>query len=381
MSRGLGGLQPRVANPLPPEPGPTSRLSGLIGDHPSRYSPSPAIWNAAFRALGIDALYVPLDVAPNDLAGLVGALRREERVLGVNVTVPYKQAMVPLLDELDPGAKRLGTVNTVTRTPEGWLVGSNTDGRGAVESLIRAWGERREPFLPTLERKNVLLIGAGGSGRAVAFALAEALGPRGRLFIANRTPETALELGHAVAGVFGNTQGLDEADAELLAPGLDLVVNASTRGQGGPRAAGIGRLTYLEPYSALGSADPPTIPDDPTDDEAARLRSWFGAAIPDIQANHAASMRWVTRAAPGTAFFDLVYAPPETTMLRHARWSGHPTLNGQGMILFQAVAAFCDHIVRAELEAHGLVGEPTREAVLAAMAGAWREGSPYTNLV
>ena len=364
-----------MSNALPPEPSPDARLCGLVGDHPSRYSRSPAIWNAAFVALGIDALYVPLDVAPGDLEGLVAAVRREERALGVNVTVPHKQAIVPLLDELDAGAARLGAVNTVTRTPEGWLVGSNTDGRGAVDSLTRPWGDRRQPFLPSLERKSVLLIGAGGSGRAVAFALGEALGARGRLFVANRTPETALELGHEVGELFGNAQGLDEADAELLAPGLDLVVNASTRGQAGPRAAGNGRLTFLEPYSALGPADPPTIPADAAEDEAARLRSWFGAAIPGIQANHAASMRWVTRAAPGTAFFDLVYAPPETTMLRHARWSGHPTLNGQGMILFQAVAAFCDHIVRAELEARGLVGEPTREAVLKAMAAAWGTGT------
>ena len=370
MSRGLRGLQPRVANPLQREPGPHSRFCGLLGDHPSRYSRSPAIWNAAFRALGIDARYVPLDVAPGDLEGLVGALRLEERLLGVNVTVPHKQAIVPLLDELDANAERLGAVNTVIRTPEGWLMGSNTDGRGAVDCLTRTWGARPEPFLSTLERKSALLIGAGGSGRALAFALAEALGPRGRLFIANRTPETALELGRDVAAAFGNAQGLDEADAELLAPGLDLVINASTRGQGGPRAASKGRLTYLEAYSALAPADPPTLSDDPAEDEPARLRRWLPTAIPDIQANHAASIRFVTRAAFQTAFFDLIYAPPETMMLRHARWSGHPTLNGQGMILFQAVAAFCDHIARPQLI--GADRDPSlRRTVLEAMAAAW----------
>ena len=374
MSRGLRGLQAWVANPLPAEPGPDVWLSGLIGDHPSRYSRSPAIWNAAYRALGLDALYVPLDVTAAELPPLVAAIRREPRFLGVNVTVPYKQAIVPLLDDVDAVAERLGAVNTVTRTTEGWLFGSNTDGRGAVESLTTAWPGRGPPFLPSLERKSALLIGDGGSARAVAFALAEALGPGGRLFIANRTPERALELGQAVHALFGNAQGLDEADAELLAPGLDLIVNASTRGQAGFFPAGTGRLTYLEPYSALAAANPPAVPDRSDEDESERLRAWFSAAIPDIQTNHAASIRFATRAPLATAFFDLIYAPPETMTLRHARWSGHPTLNGQGMILFQAAAAFCDHIVRPHVEARGAARAEARTIVLEAMAAAWGGG-------
>jgi shikimate dehydrogenase len=371
VSRGLRALQSYVANPLPPEPSPRTRLCGLIGDHPSQYSRSPVIWNAAFAALGLDGLYVPLDVAPGDLAGLVAACRREPRFLGANVTVPYKQAIAPLLDELDPSAERLGAVNTVARTAEGWLRGANTDGQGAVDSLTQIWPGRGAPFLASLERKSVLLIGAGGSGRAVAFALGETLGPRGRLFIANRTPETALELGQAVGARFGNAQGLDEADAELLAPGLDLVINASTRGQAGATLTSQGRPTYLEPYSALAAANPPAVPDRPGDSEAERLRAWFSAALPDIRTNHDASIRFALSAPLQTAFFDLIYAPPETMMLRHARWTGHPTLNGRGMILFQALAAFCDHIVRPELESRGLDAEATRQTVLEAMAAAW----------
>jgi len=374
VSRGLRGLQPHVANRLPPEPSPDTRLAGLIGDHPSRYSQSPAIWNAAFRALGLDALYVPLDVDPLALPGIVAACRQEPRFLGANITVPHKQAIVPLLDELDSSAERVGAVNTVVRTPEGWLIGANTDGRGAVDSLVGVWPGRDAPFLPTLARKSVLLIGAGGSARAVAFALAETLGPEGRLFIANRTAETALELGRAVNSLFGNAGGLDEADAELLAPGLDLLVNATTRGQAGPRPAGPGRLAYLEPFSPLAPADPPTIPERSGEPEADRLRAWFPTAIGDIQANHAASVRFITRAAPTTAFFDLIYAPPETVMLRHARWSGRPTLNGQGMILYQAVAALCDWIARPELESRGLAHEAARQRVLEAMAAAWDAG-------
>ncbi len=371
MSGGLRAIQAHVANPLPAEPSPRSWLCGLIGDHPSRYSRSPAIWNAAFSTLGLDAIYMALDVAPDDLPGLISACRAEPRFVGANVTVPYKQAVIPLVDELDGSAEQVGAINTIARTPDGWLVGANTDGRGAVDSLAAAWPGRDEPFVASLDRRSVLLIGAGGAGRAVAFALAQAVGPRGRLFIANRTPQTALELGAAVGAITGNAQGLDEADAELLAPGIDLIVNASSRGQAGPFPAKGERITYLEPYSALGPADPPSVPLRPDEPESDRLRAWLPAAMPSIQANHAASLRFVLQTAPHAALFDLVYVPAETITLRHARWAGHPTLNGQGMILFQAAAAFCDFVVRPELERRGLELEDTRRAVLEAMAAAW----------
>jgi shikimate dehydrogenase len=371
VTRGLRAIQPFVANRLPPEPTDRSWLCGLIGDHPSRYSRSPAIWNAAFRALGLDALYVPLDVAADDLPGLIAACRLEPRFIGANVTVPYKRAIIPLLDTLDSTAELVGAVNTVARSRDGWLVGANTDGQGAVDSLVHPWPGASEGFLASLERKSVLLIGAGGAGRSVAFALARAIGQRGRLFVANRTPENALELGAAVGAEFGNAQGLDEADAELLAPGIDVIVNASSRGQAGPFPAKGGRVTYLEPYSALGPADPPSVPNSPDESDRERLRSWLPAAIPSIQANHAASLRFVPQAAPHAAFFDLVYAPPETITLRHARWAGHPTLNGRGMILFQAAAAFCDYVVRLELQRSGLESAEARRAVLDAMAAAW----------
>ncbi|MCC6176323.1 MAG: hypothetical protein IT305_13540 [Chloroflexi bacterium] len=370
MSRALTGLQPFVQNPLPPRPSIHTWACGLIGDHPSTYSRSPAIWNAAFAALELDAAYVPFDVEPSLLAGLLGAIRREPRFLGVNVTVPYKQAVVPLLDDLDERAERLGAVNTVVRTVEGRLLGTNTDGEGAISSLTQAWPGQPTPFLASLDRRSVLLVGAGGAGSAVAYALAQAIGPRGRLFIANRTPATALTLGLKVDELYGNAQGLDEADAELLAPGIDLVVNATTRGQAGAKVTGQGQVAYLEPYSALAPAAPPSVPEEPGEPETDRMQRWFAAAIPSIEENHALSMRFATRVARHTAFFDVIYAPSEPTTLRHARWAGRPTLNGRGMIVFQAVAAFYDYIARPLLDGRP-AGRPAREAVVDAMAASW----------
>ncbi len=346
-------------------------VCGLIGDHPSTYSRSPNIWNAAFRELNLDAVYAPFDVDLADLPDLVNALRREPRFLGCNVTVPYKQAIMPLLDEVDERAARLEAVNTVARRADGALVGSNTDGEGALGSLTRTWPGQAGPFLPSLDRKSVLLIGAGGAGSAVAFALAEAIGPHGRLFIANRTAETAFVLGERVSAAFGNTQGMDEADAELLVPGIDLIVNASTRGQAGAKVVRNGRISYLEPYSALAPANPPSIDEQPDEPEPDRLQRWLSTASDSILENHALSMRVVTRVSKGTAFFDVVYAPAETTMLRHARWAGRPGLNGQGMIVFQAAAGFMDYIARPLLESPTLDEAAVRERVVETMALNW----------
>lgn len=359
-----------MQNPLPLKPGLDSWITGLIGDHPSSYSRSPRIWNAAFQDLGLDAVYAPFDVEPDDLPRLIRAMRDDPRVLGTNVTVPYKQAVIPLLDEVEERAARLESVNTVVRTSDGALLGCTTDGEGALGSLTRVWPGQPEPFLPSLDRRSVLLIGAGGAGSAVAFALAEAIGPHGRLFIANRTPETALTLGERVSETFGNAQGLDEADAELLVPGIDVIVNASTRGQAGAKVVRNGKLAYLEPYSALAPASPPSIDEQEDEPEHDRLQRWLATATDSILENHALSLRLVTRVARHTAFFDLVYAPSETTMLRHARWAGRRALNGQGMIVFQAAAAFVHHIAHPLLIAHGYDAS-VHERVVEAMALNW----------
>jgi shikimate dehydrogenase len=345
-------------------------VTGLVGDHPSTYSRSPRIWNAAFQDLGLDAIYAPIDVEPDDLAGLFRAIRGDPSVLGTNVTVPYKQAVIPLLDEIDERAARLNAVNTVVRTPDGELIGFNTDGEGALGNLIRPWPGQPEPFLSSLDRQSVLLIGAGGATNAVAFALAEAIGDRGRLFIANRTAETALLLGERISELYGNAQGMDEADAELLVPGIDLIVNASTRGQAGAKVVRNGMIAYLEPYSALAPATPPAIEEQADEPESARLQRWLATAADSILENHALSMRLVTRVPRHTAFFDLVYAPAETTMLRHARWAGRRALNGQGMIVFQAAAAFVDYIARPLLEANDY-SDTIRERVVEVMGLNW----------
>ena len=150
-----------------------TQLVGLIG-YPVSHSVSPAMHNAAFDALGLDWRYVPLPVAP----GHVGDALRGVRALGlrgINVTVPHKQAVLECLDEMSgnsPGAtltdaaRAIGAVNTIRVELDGSLLGDNTDARGFIADL-------REHGVDPAGRR-ALVVGAGGSARAVVYGLAEA---------------------------------------------------------------------------------------------------------------------------------------------------------------------------------------------------------------
>ncbi len=140
----------------------TTRIAGVVGD-PIAHTLSPAMQNAAFAALGLDAVYVPFRVEPSGLGPLLRALSAAG-ALGLNVTVPYKQAVVRHLHGLAPSARRIGAVNTVVFS-RGKCVGHNTDGTGCLASLT--------PVCPPRGQRAVLL-GAGGAGRAVAVALCDA---------------------------------------------------------------------------------------------------------------------------------------------------------------------------------------------------------------
>jgi len=177
--------------------GPRTQLCGVIL-HPAGHTRSPAMHNAAFAALGIDAVYVALDVAPIRLAAaLAGARALGFRQLAVSI--PHKEAVIPHLDAIDATARRIGAVNTVTRDGER-LVGANTDWLGVVRALERE---------TTLSGRDAVVLGAGGAARAAVFGLLE----RGaRVRILNRDRERAArlaeELGASGAGGLDALAGL-----------------------------------------------------------------------------------------------------------------------------------------------------------------------------
>jgi shikimate dehydrogenase len=136
-----------------------TKIYGILG-RPVAHSLSPAMHNAAFRKLGINAAYLAFPVV--DLPQAVAGLRGLD-ICGASVTIPFKEEIIPLLDKIDPQAARIGAVNTVVRE-EGRLIGHNTDCLGAVAALKARTGIAGEQFL---------ILGAGGAARAIAFGILE----------------------------------------------------------------------------------------------------------------------------------------------------------------------------------------------------------------
>lgn len=177
-------------------------LAGVLG-HPVRHSRSPAMHNAAFEAVGLDWRYVKLPVPPAELAGTVRALA-ESGYAGVNVTIPHKQAALALSDEAGDEARAIGAANTLSFA-DGAIRADNTDAGGLIAALDE------DPH-----GMAALVLGAGGAGRAAAWALREAGAEVG---VWNRTPERALQLAEELE--------VENVEAPIHA---DLIVNATSVG-------------------------------------------------------------------------------------------------------------------------------------------------------
>lgn len=198
----------------------STRVLGVFG-HPVSHSLSPAMQNAAIRAMNIDYIYVPFHVLPEDLGRAVEGVRALQ-IAGVNVTIPHKERIIAYLDEVSDYAREIGSVNTVTND-DGVLKGDTTDGPGFLRSAESAFGK--------LDGCRTLILGAGGSAKAVAFALAR-IGCE--VAIANRTHERAVELVEGLKAVFGDARlGVVELRGEALADAAnsaDLLVNTTSVG-------------------------------------------------------------------------------------------------------------------------------------------------------
>jgi shikimate dehydrogenase len=194
-----------------------TRLVPILA-HPVDHVRAPRLYNPAFAAAGLDWCQVPMGVHPDDLAATVAQLARVGNLQGLNLTIPHKAAAHALCARLGPEARRTGVVNTMRIDADGQWSGESFDGVGFVEAA-RAngmlWPERP-----------VLLAGAGGAGTAIAFALA-AEGVR-RIHIANREPERADQLTHALRQAFPGIAADTDAHRGLREAGL--AVNATSLG-------------------------------------------------------------------------------------------------------------------------------------------------------
>jgi shikimate dehydrogenase len=142
-----------------------TKITGLFG-YPVEHTLSPAMHNAAFQKLGLDYCYVPFHVRPEDLANAVKSITALN-LAGVNVTVPHKEKVIPMLDEIHEEASFIGAVNTIVNA-EGRLKGYNTDGRGFMQSLSEEG--------IAVENKDIIIIGSGGASRAISYYLSQKAG-------------------------------------------------------------------------------------------------------------------------------------------------------------------------------------------------------------
>jgi len=249
---------------------------GVFGD-PIAHSKSPVMMNRAFEATGINGIYMAFHVRPHQLQSAVEGIRGLG-FRGVNVTIPHKQAVMEYLDEIDEGARVIGAVNTIVNN-DGVLVGYNTDGIGYVRSLKEETGVR-------LAGKRILLIGAGGAARGVAYALAQEAPEC--IWIINRTADRAVELAWSLKS-YADVRGMGSEGLDDIKHKVDIVINTTSIG--------------MHPDVDERPADPTIFP-------------------------------------AGTLFSDLVYNPRITRWLREARELGSVVHGGLGMFIYQGAYAF-----------------------------------------
>lgn len=250
----------------------TTRLYALVGD-PLTTAKSPALLNRLFVEQRVDAVCVPWVVKADDLAAFVTGARAMRNLSGVLVTMPHKQRMLAFVDELHPTAREVGALNVIRCDDDGRWVGAMFDGLGCV--LGMEW----EGYHPA--NKSILLVGAGGAGRAIAFAVASA-GAR-TLTIFDVDERRADDLAKSVAAATGCTTQFGAPDPH----GYEIVINATALG--------------------MNTNDP--MPVDPD------------------------------RLEPGSIVVDIVNSPDPTPLCRAARERGCRTQGGRPMNEGQAVHA------------------------------------------
>jgi len=250
----------------------------VIG-HPIEHSMSPVMHNAALNDLSLDYVYLAFDIPPNDLKKAILGFKKRN-IIGINVTIPHKEAIIPYLDELDPLSKQIGAVNTI-KNEGGVLLGRNTDALGAKKALMDAGFK--------IEGKKALILGAGGAARAISFALSEKID---EIFISNRTEERAIKLAkelHNKTKIKATGKDMSEKTLRSLTYSVDILINTTPIGM----------------Y--------PKIDISPISKDLLNENLFI---------------------------FDIIYNPLQTRLLKDAKETGSKILNGLDMFINQGALAF-----------------------------------------
>jgi shikimate dehydrogenase len=254
-----------------------TKICGIIG-HPIEHTLSPAMHNAAFRELDLDHIYIAFDVESKNLRESISGIR-SLGIHGLNVTIPHKEDVIKYLDEIDPEAEKIGSVNTIVNR-DSRLVGHNTDGAGAIKALKDNKVELKE--------KRVLLLGAGGSAKSIAFTLSKFVK---KIMILNRTEVRAEKLADNLKLMFDIEIAWDHLSQKTVRQNLidtDILINATSVG--------------MNPKS-----------------ESLVKSEWLTSRI---------------------CIFDVVYNPNGTKLIQNANRIGAKAIDGIDMLVYQGAMAF-----------------------------------------
>ncbi|MEB3360225.1 MAG: shikimate dehydrogenase [Synechococcales bacterium] len=258
----------------------STQLLGVIG-HPVKHSLSPLMHNAAIAHLGADYIYLPFPVAPAELPAAIAGFAAIG-LRGFNITLPHKQAIIPLLDQVADVAQAIGAVNTVLRTDAGWQ-GTNTDGAGFIaplKSLRSTWSD-----------VTAVVLGNGGAARAVVAGCAQLGCPA--IQVVGRSPEKLSQFLQSwqTSPLTVPLSVHPWGDLPTLLPQANLVVNTTPVGM-----------------------------------------------APQVDASPLTQENW-DKVCPGTIAYDLIYTPNPTRFLQQARERGAIALDGLEMLVQQGAAA------------------------------------------
>ena len=255
-----------------------TQVCGVIGD-PIEHTLSPTMHNAAFNHLKLDFIFLAFRVKAAQLENAMRGMRGLG-IRGLNVTMPDKNAVIKYLDVVDPTVKFLGSANTILND-DGRLLGFNTDGVGALKALRENGVE--------LDGKKLLLLGAGGAAKAIAFSIAKEVG---ELVILNRVSEKAKELAEALSVTYGKKvvgEALSPSVIQKSLQDADILINATSVG--------------MHPHVSQSLVAP----------------------------------QWLK---PDLTVMDIVYNPVETKLAKDAKAAGAHVISGVEMLLYQGAASF-----------------------------------------
>ena len=247
---------------------------GIIGK-PLSHSLSPELHNFWFKKHKISASYSLIEIELNEIESIIKQIRNNE-LQGINVTVPYKQAVIPFLDSIVDDAKETLSVNTISLNVEGKIIGSNTDVFGLEQGFINKLDQQN------IGQNKILIIGAGGVTPSVIYALSK----KGikKIFLSNRTIEKAEDIKKR----FPFIEIVEWESIETIAEEVDIIINATSLGL-------INGSDFKQEFNTI---------------------------------------------KPSLIYYDVIYNPKETNFLKTGKEMGNKTENGKLMFIYQAFTAF-----------------------------------------